>query len=86
MDVEQQRARGVGGVGRMHLAARQPPQEIAIDGAEHQFAAAGAFARARDVVEDPCDFGAGEIGIDDQAGLGRNRGLVAFILELGADV
>ena len=40
VDVEQQRARGVGGVGRVHLAAGQPPQQIAIDGAEHQFAAA----------------------------------------------
>ena len=74
VDVEQQRARGVGGVGRVHLAAGQPPQQIAIDGAEHQLAALGAFARAGDVVEDPGDLGPGEIGIDDQAGLGRIAG------------
>ena len=86
VDVEQQRARGVGGVGGVHTASGQPPQQIAIDGAEHQFAAAGAFARARHVVEDPGDFGAGEIGIDDQAGLGRDRRLVAFILQFGADI
>ena len=86
VDVEQQRARGVGGVGGMHLAAGEPPQQIAIDGAEHQFAAAGAFARARDVVENPGDLGAREIGIDDQAGLGRDHRLVAFALQFGADV
>ena len=86
VDVEQQGARGVGGVGGVHLAAGEAPQQIAIDGAEQEFAAAGAFARAGDVVEDPRDLGAGEIGIDDQAGFGRDRGLVAFGLEFGADV
>ena len=33
-DVEQQRARGIGGVGRVHLAAGQPPQQKAVDRAE----------------------------------------------------
>ncbi len=70
----------------MDLAAGQPPQQIAIDGAEHQLAALGAFARAGDVIEDPCDFRAREIRIDDQAGLGRDHGLVAFALQPGADV
>ena len=86
VDVEQQRARGVGGVGGVDAASGQPPQQIAIDGAEHQFAAAGAFARAGDVVENPGDFGAGEIGIDDEAGPGGDIRLVAFILQFGADV
>ncbi len=86
VDIEQQRARGVGGVGGVHLAAGQPPQQIAIDGAEHQFAALGARARAGHVIEHPGDLGAGEIGIDDQAGLGRDRRLVAFALQPGADV
>ena len=80
VDVEQQRARGVGGVGGVHLAAGQPPQQIAIDGAEHQFAAAGAFARARHLVENPGDFRSGEIGIDNETGPGRNRRLVALAL------
>ncbi len=70
----------------MHLARGQPPQQVAIDGAEHQLAALGAGARAGHVIEDPGDLGAGEIGIDDQAGLGRNRRLVAFALEFGADI
>ena len=33
-DVEQQRARGIGGVGRVHLAAGEPPQQEAVDRAE----------------------------------------------------
>ncbi len=86
VDVEQQRARGVGGVGGVHLAAGQPPQQIAIDRAEHQLAAFGPRPRAGHVIENPCDLGAGEIGIDDQAGLGRDRRLVAFVFQLGADV
>ena len=86
VDVEQQRARGVGGVGGVHLAGGEPPQQIAIDGAEHQLAAFGAGARAGHVIEDPGDLGAGEIGIDDQAGLGGDRRLVAFALQSGADI
>ncbi|MGY3134299.1 hypothetical protein ACVWZM_004981 [Bradyrhizobium sp. USDA 4501] len=86
MDVEQQRARGVGGVGGVDSPAGEPPQQIAVDGAEQEFAALGALARARHVIEDPGDFGAGEIGIDDQTGLGRNHRLMALGLEFCADV
>ncbi len=70
----------------MHFAAGQPPQQIAIDGAEHQLPALGTLARAWDVVEDPRDFGAGEIGIDDQAGSGRYHRLMALGLQAGADI
>ena len=38
-DVEQQRARRVGDVGRVRLAARQPPDQEAVDGAERDLAA-----------------------------------------------
>ena len=86
VDVEQKRARGVGGVGRVHRAAGQPPQQVAIDGAEHQFAAHRSLAGAGHGIEDPCDFCARKIRIDDQAGLGRYRGLVALGLQSGADV
>ena len=86
VDVEQEGARGVGGVSHMRLAAGQPPHQERVDGAERELAALGAFAGARHVVEDPGDLGAGEIGIDDQAGLFGDRGLVAFALEPGADI
>ena len=80
VDVEQQRARGVGGVCGVRLAAGEAPQEIAIDGAEQQFAALRALTRAGHLIEHPGHFSAGEIRIDDQAASGRNRRLVAFVL------
>ena len=45
-DIEQQRARGIAGVGRVHLAAGQPPQQKRIDGAEGEPARLAAAARA----------------------------------------
>ena len=63
-DVEQQRARGVGGVGRVR-AAGQPPEQEAVDGAEGELAPLRAAARAPvDVVEEPGDLGGREIGIE----------------------
>ena len=70
----------------MHPAAGQPPQQIAIHRAEHQFASIGARARAGHVIEDPGYFGSGKIRIDDQAGFGGNRRLVAFGLQARADI
>ena len=86
VNIEKQSARGVGGVGRMHLSAGQAPQQVTIDGAEQQFAAHRALARAGDVIENPCDFSAGKIGIDDQAGSGRDRRLVALVFQFRTDV
>ena len=40
-DVVEQRARGVGGVGGVHAAARQPPQQEGVDGAEGEMAGLG---------------------------------------------
>ncbi len=62
---------GVGGVGGVHAAAGQPPEQEAVDGAEQQLAALRPRARApAHVVEQPGDLGAGEIGVEQQAGLG----------------
>ena len=77
VDVEQQGARGVGRVGGVHLAAGQPPEQEAVDRAEGELAGLGRRARAVDVVEQPGDLGGGEIGIEQQAGLRRDRRLVA---------
>ena len=73
-DVEQQRARGVGGVGRVHLAAGQPPEQEAVDRAEGEPPALRRRARALDVVEQPGDLRRGEIGIEQQPGTRRDRG------------
>ena len=73
MDVEEQRARGIGGVARMHFPAGETPQQVAIDGAEQKLAFFGARPRAGDVIENPGDLGAGKIGVDDEAGFRRYR-------------
>ena len=51
--------------------------EPGVDGAEREFAALGPLARAGHVVEQPLELGAGEIGIDDEAGLRGDQGGVA---------
>jgi hypothetical protein len=79
-------ARRVGGVGRMHGARRQPPQQERIDGAEGEFAALRLRPRARHVVEEPGDLGGGEIGIEYQPGACGDFCFAARILERAAHV
>ena len=53
----------------MGTAAGQIPDQPRIHIAEQQLAALGTLARTGDVIEDPLDLCAGEIGVDEQAGL-----------------
>ena len=77
-DVVEHGARGIGGVGGVDLSAGQVPQQETVDGAGQKFAASGAFPGAFDMIENPGDLGAREIGIRQQArALGNHRG-VAF--------
>ncbi|MNM65169.1 hypothetical protein D3C81_765960 [compost metagenome] len=86
MDVEHQGARGVGVVGDMHLAAGEFPDQPGVDGAEQQFATLGTFTHAFDVVEDPLELGAGEVGVGDQASGFTDVLLMTVALELRADL
>ena len=56
VDIEQERPRGVGGVGDVNLAVGQAPDEKAVDGAKGQVSAFGFRAGARNIVEDPGDL------------------------------
>ena len=51
----------------MDAALGQVPEQPRIDGAEGEFAALGAIARAGDVVENPLELGAGEVGVEQEA-------------------
>ena len=86
VDVEQQCAGGVGGVRGVDPAARQAPQEKAVDGAEGEFAALRPGPSAGHVVEHPGDLGGGEIGVEQQAGPGPHQLLRAVGLERGTGV
>ena len=85
MDVAQHGARGIGGVGLVFAPAGQMPQQKGIDRAEGQFTACGPGAGIGHVVQNPGDFGAGEIGIEQQAGALAHQRFVAVLLELLAE-
>src|SRR5690606_5534200 len=72
LEVHEHRARGVGDVGDVDAAlgaAGEVPQQPGVGVAEHQVAGLGLLARTLDVVEDPLDLGAGEVGRQRQTDL-----------------
>src|SRR5690606_10022449 len=81
-DVVDQRARGIRGIGGMHLASRQPPDEKAVDGARGEFAARCPLARTADLVEEPRYLGSRKIRVEQKAGLFRKFRLKALLLQL----
>ena len=85
-DVHQQRARRIGGVGDVRLAAGQPPEQEAVDRAEGEPAGPRRLARARHMVEQPGDLGGREIGIEQQPGARCDHGLVPRLPQRGAGV
>ena len=69
MYIEEHRAGSVAVIGHMDAPAGQIPDEPCVHRAEEKLAALGALSRAGDVIEDPAQLGAGEIGVDQKAGL-----------------
>jgi hypothetical protein len=86
LDVEQQGARGVGGVGDVRALPRQPPDDPGVDRAAQQLARLGPPPRAGDLVQDPGDLGPREIRIQQQAGGGGDGRLMAFGPQAVADL
>ena len=84
VDVEEQGARRIGGVGGVDGSAGEAPDEEGVDGAEREIARHGACARTIDVVEDPCDLAGGETGIEQQPGLLARRRLVPGVAQHSA--
>ena len=67
-DIEQRGARRIGGIGHVHLAAGEVPEQIRVDRAEGELAGFRGRARAAHVVEEPGDLGCREVGVEQQAG------------------
>ena len=74
VDVEQQRAAGVRCVGDVHARRRSAARSARCRWCRRRARRAAArVARARDVVEQPVELGAGEVGVEHQAGLARDQ-------------
>ena len=69
----------------MRAPAGQVPHQPAVDGAKDQFALLGPRPRAFDIVENPGQLGAGEIGIEQQPGARGHHLLETFRSEIGTD-
>jgi hypothetical protein len=68
MQIEKHGAGGVAGVGDVHSAAGQFPQQPTIHRAECQAAGCGKLSCAGNVLQNPGNLAAGEVGVDQQAG------------------
>ena len=80
VDVEKHGARGIGVVGHMHAALGHVPDQPGVDGPEQQLPLLRLFTGAGHIVQDPLDLGAGEIGVQQQAGIFPHVFLKAFVL------
>ena len=81
MDVKQQGAGGVAGVGDVAGAGGELPHQPAVDGAEGQLSGRGPGAGIRDVVEQPRQLGGGEIGVQLKAAATMDQGRVAGLAQ-----
>ena len=66
VNIKQHRTRAVGIVRHMRAAAGEVPDEPRVHIAEQQVAALGALSCTRNVIQNPLDLRAGEVGIDEQ--------------------
>ncbi len=85
MDVEQHRSAGIRGVGRVHPASGQLPDQPAVDSAEQHLAALGPGPQPLDVVEQPAQLGPREIGVDQEPGRGGDDRLMSGLVQLRAE-
>src|SRR3974390_2408710 len=70
----------------MDFAAGQAPEQISVDCAESELAARRLVGRAGYVFQQPGEFGAGKIRIENKPGLGSEFWLVPFGFQLRAQI
>ena len=88
LEVHQHRAAGVGDVGDVRaavLAAGEVPDQPRVGGAEDRVALLGRLADPVDVLEDPLDLAAGEVGRRGQARLAPDDVALALTVEGAGD-
>ena len=82
---EHQRARSVGHVGDVSLAAGQARHEVRVNRAKRQLTGGRALSPLWILIEHPLELGTAEVGIDDQPGDTPNFVLQPFLGQLFAD-
>ena len=81
VDVEEHCAGSVGDIRDVHFPAGELPDQPGIHGTEAQFSRQGPLAGAGHMVQNPLDFGSGEIGVYDEPRLFANLFHQPFLLE-----
>ena len=82
MQIKEQGARRVAGIGGMHTAVGQLPNQPRVDGAKGQMALRRQLSGPLHVVQQPCQFGGREISIQHQACLTLNVCRFACLFQL----
>ena len=84
VNIEQHGSGGVAGIGAVHLATGQPPQQKAVHRAKAQLTSLCTLACTLDIVQQPAQLGGGKVRVDEQAGALVDQLLVAVGLQLVA--
>ena len=85
MDIEQQGAAGVAGIGDVKSPAGKLPDQPSVDGSEENVASLSLFSQSRVLLEEVGNFRSGEVGIEKESRLFSESLLVSLVLQAGAD-
>ena len=85
VDIVEERARGVGGIGHMPLSRRQLPGQPTVDSTEGQITGHGALTGQRHVLEQPRQLGPTEVRIEKESRPSPDQRLVAGLTEALAE-
>jgi hypothetical protein len=77
MNIEQHCSRGITRIRRVYAAAAEAPEYETVDRAESELAGFGALARTGHIVQEPGNLAGGEIRIQPETGLCRDRRISA---------
>ena len=86
VDIEQHRAAGVAGIGGMHAAFRQLPQQPRIHSPERQLSFARPLLCALDVLQNPLQFGGRKVRIQNESRFPANHPIGLLPAKLVTDV
>ena len=81
MNVHEEGAGGVGDIGHVQRTTGEIPKQPSIDGSKAEFPLFGAVPGVWNVIENPCQLGAGKIRIQEEARFRADFGLQTVLFE-----